>query len=36
MVISGDVAIKGSSFRELMGYPRLSPVDETATAFGSR
>jgi hypothetical protein len=25
-----------SSFRELMGYPRLSPVDETATAFGSR
>jgi hypothetical protein len=25
-----------SSFRELMGYPRLSPGDETAAAFGSR
>jgi hypothetical protein len=25
-----------SSFRELMGYPRLSPVDETAAALGSR
>jgi hypothetical protein len=25
-----------SSLREAMGYPRLSPVDETAAAFGSR
>jgi hypothetical protein len=25
-----------SGSRELMGYPRLSPVDETAVAFGSR
>ena len=36
MVVSGDVAIKGWVSVKRMGYPRLSPVDETEAVLGSR